>query len=180
MSAGVRERDSSSCGRRHEAAEFRHVGAGFARPYVRSGMRPFQPALSLYSVNSQLIAYTNYVFLHISARFRALRPTCKLRAGGVPYLCNVRGKERPTGRLPQEDVFYAIPMRAARGGTAAHDTQDAHFRHVIALCGRDRTLKGRPSRDAEWRKGRNGSGSLRRLERTGRRGWAFKPEKAPP
>ena len=147
MSAGVRERDSSSCGRRHEAAEF--------RPYARSGMRPFQTALSPYSSNSQLIAYTNYVFLHVSARFRALRPTCKLRAGSVPYLCNVRGKGRPTGRLPQEEVFYAILMRAARGGTATHDTQDAHFRHVVVpRRGETDPLKGRPSRDAEWRKGR--------------------------
>ena len=52
-------------------------------------------------------------FLHVSAFFCTLAHLRKLRAGGVPYLCHVGGKGRPTGRLPckGEDVCDFGPPR---------------------------------------------------------------------
>ena len=71
------------------AAESGHVGRGAP---LRKAARKRPGGQFAYTVNYQCVAYTNYVFLHISARLRALRATCKLRAGGVSYLCIVRGK----------------------------------------------------------------------------------------
>ena len=61
----------------------------------------------------QYIARVNYVFLHISARLRALRQSGKLRAGESAYLCCIDGREAVRKALPSaaetNETFLRTP-----------------------------------------------------------------------
>lgn len=93
------------------AAESGHAGRGAP---LRKTARKRPGGQFAYTVNYQCVAYTNYVFLHISARLRALRATCKLRAGGVSYLCIVRGKGGRREGFRARGILHDFTGRAER------------------------------------------------------------------